>query len=922
MKKYLPLQSIFVLFVALFLCFLTACAEYDAPPANASCDSNHFQCNKTRECIPISWRCDDDADCDKHENIRDTSDEENCPPKTCSSDEFMCGSIHGNSTGQCIPQRWTCDHEPDCKDGSDENSLQCGENAERTCKTNEFHCGNGMCISQFWKCDGNKDCDDGSDEKDCDFTCPENDFKCVGDGRCINSIWLCDGDHDCADGSDEHDCDAGCKAKQFSCSDRSMCIEETWKCDGDFDCRDHSDEKDCGDQIFDWEGDHTMCSKTDFTCASKDECIHKSWECDGDQDCIDGSDEGPHCNYTKCNDDHFQCDDHYCIPKDLKCNGYPECPDSSDEKDCEPKKCLEIEEFDCYGDATKCIPISKVCDGHNDCQHREDEETAMCFHTDPCNKFTCAKHSKCVTSYGEDSTGMTKKEAKCECDPGFEKHDDGFCYDIDECAAGTTCSQICENKEGSYKCHCLPGYKLERNYFCRAIGETPWLYYANRRDIRRLRVDSRYMEIIVEQTDNSIALDVDFNSSKIFWTDGVKEKIQSATLKDGVILVEDVTVLDLMVRSPDGLAVDWLFKHIYWTDTGLDTINVANYDGTMRRTLLHKGMDDPRAISLDPENGNMYWTDWGQEPKIEICGMDGNNRKVIVAQEQGLGWPNGLTIDYIGKRIYWIDAKLHKIGTAKMDGSDVRVVLMDRQEISRPFSISVFEDSLYWTDWNTNSIRSVNKFTGGNKHTLSIGSYSVMDIKVVHEKRQERYFAGNATALCAAKQCSYLCLPQSKKDLNSSLTVACICGDGNVLSSDGKSCVKSDVATTVVPVTPKVTTEKPETTPKAVVTTGQGYTVVPPVTNKTTESVPKVQPEGTTGIIAVITAVCVAVILILVFAIGCFVFRRWNSRNRKSMNFDNPVYRKTTTTDDTLLEEEGQIHIPSHMQPLTAKEHV
>ena len=40
----------------------------------------------------------------------------------------------------------------------------------------------------------------------------------------------------------------------------------------------------------------------------------------------------------------------------------------------------------------------------------------------------------------------------------------------------------------------------------------------------------------------------------------------------------------------------------------------------------------------------MYWTDWGQEPKIEMCGMDGNNRKVIVSQDQGLGWPNGLTV--------------------------------------------------------------------------------------------------------------------------------------------------------------------------------------------------------------------------------------------------------------------------------------
>ena len=56
-------------------------------------------------------------------------------------------------------------------------------------------------------------------------------------------------------------------------------------------------------------------------------------------------------------------------------------------------------------------------------------------------------------------------------------------------------------------------------------GEQPWLYYANRRDIRRLRVDSRYMEIIIEDTRNSIALDVDYNDDVIFWTDGAKEQI-------------------------------------------------------------------------------------------------------------------------------------------------------------------------------------------------------------------------------------------------------------------------------------------------------------------------------------------------------------------------------------------------------------
>lgn len=72
----------------------------------------------------------------------------------------------------------------------------------------------------------------------------------------------------------------------------------------------------------------------------------------------------------------------------------------------------------------------------------------------------------------------------------------------------------------------------------------------------------------------------------------------------------------------------------------------------------------------------------------------------------------------------------------KLDGSDVRFVFDDAREIQRPFAIAVFEDSLYWTDWSSNSIKSVHKWKGHNPRTLNIGAYSVMDIKVYHEKRQ------------------------------------------------------------------------------------------------------------------------------------------------------------------------------------------
>lgn len=39
--------------------------------------------------------------------------------KTCAESDFVCIS------GQCVPNRWQCDGDPDCEDGSDESAEQC-----------------------------------------------------------------------------------------------------------------------------------------------------------------------------------------------------------------------------------------------------------------------------------------------------------------------------------------------------------------------------------------------------------------------------------------------------------------------------------------------------------------------------------------------------------------------------------------------------------------------------------------------------------------------------------------------------------------------------------------------------------------------------------------------------------------------------
>lgn len=47
----------------------------------------------------------------------------------------------------------------------------------------------------------------------------------------------------------------------------------------------------------------------------------------------------------------------------------------------------------------------------------------------------------------------------------------------------------------------------------------------------------------------------------------------------------------------------------------------------------------------------MYWTDWGDPPKIEVASMDGDphSRRTIVRDD--LFWPTGLTIDFAGERV-------------------------------------------------------------------------------------------------------------------------------------------------------------------------------------------------------------------------------------------------------------------------------
>ena len=91
------------------------------------------------------------------------------------------------------------------------------------------------------------------------------------------------------------------------------------------------------------------------------------------------------------------------------------------------------------------------------------------------------------------------------------------------------------------------------------------------------------------------AVDYDPFEGKVYWTDVTKGLVAKAFLNGSS--VEVVAVYN--VRTPRGLAVDYVGRNVYWTDVESKTIEVARLDGSSRRSLITSKLASPDAIILN-----------------------------------------------------------------------------------------------------------------------------------------------------------------------------------------------------------------------------------------------------------------------------------------------------------------------------------
>uniref|UniRef100_A0A2R9C463 LDL receptor related protein 8 n=1 Tax=Pan paniscus TaxID=9597 RepID=A0A2R9C463_PANPA len=483
---------------------------------------------------------------------------------------------------------------------------------------------------------------------------------------------------------------------------------------------------------------------------------------------------------------------------------------------------------------------------------------------------------------------------------------------------------------------------------------------------------------------NVVALDVEVATNRIYWCDLSYRKIYSAYMDKASDPKEQEVLIDEQLHSPEGLAVDWVHKHIYWTDSGNKTISVATVDGGRRRTLFSRNLSEPRAIAVDPLRGKkanwvilsfrfMYWSDWGDQAKIEKSGLNGVDRQTLVSDN--IEWPNGITLgepclswvgglfylvsgsshgandfssrlgsqvhdlillpsqDLLSQRLYWVDSKLHQLSSIDFSGGNRKMLISSTDFLSHPFGIAVFEDKVFWTDLENEAIFSANRLNGLEISILAENLNNPHDIVIFHELKQPR--APDACELSVQPNggCEYLCLPAPQISSHSP-KYTCACPDTMWLGPDMKRCYRAPQSTSTTTLASTMTRTVPATTraPGTTVhrSTYQNHsTETPSLAAAVPSSVsvpraPSISPStlspatsnhsqhyanedskmGSTVTAAVIGIIVPIVVIALLCMSGYLIWRNWKRKNTKSMNFDNPVYRKTTEEED-----EDELHI-------------
>lgn len=653
--------------------------------------------------------------------------------RTCTRDLQLCGDSICDENARCVFNEVESRPMCECRRGFFMYENRCIPD----CKTG-FRRDGGRCVPITFDCNEADICHENAE---CLFDPTDRRYKC----ECVEG-YSGDGVY-----CEAHAVDPAC----LRCDDNAQCVFDSRRIVYTCVCR----EGYTGDGVYCVEiSDQSVCSD----CHPNAECVYDQSALQYRCQCSAGyQGDGTRCEPYDCRQADL-CDPNARCGQDSQ--GYYVCRCNpgfrGDGRRCEPEGCNIVNNCDVNAE---CIPDPRDTSRYLcRCNRGFEGDGTVCIRrVIPCNQVdNCSQFGECV--YDPEN-----RDYRCRCSRGYEG--DGF-----TCRPrGIDCrrdSRLCDpNAEcllnvDTFVCVCNQGYRGDGTSCTRIRDEMNYLLFTRGYTIHKVPhrgngMDTNGARVLYVPDELAVAVSADCQDHLFYWTDVTGGKISRASLEG-----YDKEVVARGFKSPEGLAIDWLSRNMYVTDSELDIIAVTTLNGTYKKTLIRDNLVNPRAIVVDPQRGMMYWTDWYRDnPTIEKAYMDGTDRKVFI--ESDLGLPNGLTIDYATQQICWGDAGVNRIECIRADGVGRRVVTEDAPY---PFDVALYGNTMYWSDWTIDGIPMIHRNGGekGEPLTLPVGGNGrLYGITSVGE------YCPRATSACLRNNggCRYLCLPTP----NGGRTCAC-----------------------------------------------------------------------------------------------------------------------------------------------------
>ena len=250
-----------------------------------------------------------------------------------------------------------------------------------------------------------------------------------------------------------------------------------------------------------------------------------------------------------------------------------------------------------------------------------------------------------------------------------------------------------------------------------------------------------------------------------------KQELQAVSL-DGTRVRTLITGID---ERADGIVVDQLRGHVYWTNMGAPdpgsgpraeeayarngSLERADLDGTNRVTIVPRGtFTTGKQLAADFEAGVLYWCD-REGMQVLSCNLDGSELRPLVVPAVGdqaahtiSNHPVGIAIDLDRRLLYWTQKGAPKAGEGRIfrapidlppgvspqHRDDIELLWKDLPE---PIDLHLFGGAtLVWTDRGAepegNTLnRAVVQPTVGTPEILSRGYREAIGVAAVSESQ-------------------------------------------------------------------------------------------------------------------------------------------------------------------------------------------